>query len=113
MTLRNMTPHSVTLINPDGQELVIPPCGEVVRATSKAVQVGTVDLGTLSVPLVQMEYGEPENVPDYEPGTINIVSSLALSAIHKTFPDRTDFVIPSDSVRDSEGRIIGCKSLGI
>ena len=41
-------------------------------------------------------------------GVFYIVSQLVKNAL----PDRTDLLVPAEVVRDGNGNIIGCKSLG-
>lgn len=102
----NLTPHAITLVGCglNGADLVILPSGIVARASAKTVRCG--DLGI--IPVTTTEYGEVKNLPDPEEGTIYIVSSLVAQRCR----NRDDVFIPNESVRDSEGRIIGCKSLG-
>lgn len=53
-------------------------------------------------------YGEVEGLPAPSNGTIYIVSSLVAARC----VGRTDVFIPNESVRDEQGRIVGCRSLG-
>lgn len=43
MKIINTTPHPITLLNPDGTEFTVPPCGVLINATveeTNAVEVG-------------------------------------------------------------------------
>ena len=101
----NLTPHSITFITEEGNR-VIEPSGTVARLTTETIINGYIG----GIPVTITKYGEIEGLPDPDPNceTIYIVSSLVAGRCH----DRDDVYIPNESVRDSEGRIIGCKSLG-
>lgn len=100
----NLTPHTVTFIRDDGVELYVKPSGELARLTTKTVTIGEIN----GIPVTATEYGDVTGLPDPADDTIYIVSSLVASRV----PHREDVFIPNESVRDTEGRIIGCKSLG-
>lgn len=100
MTIVNLTPHEVKIIKPDGTEISFPPSGQVARIEAKVKQVGEIN----GIPCYKIEYGEPVGLPEEQPGTIYIVSSLVLGATN-----RKDVVAPNtnNAVRDSSGKIIG------
>ena len=102
----NLTPHTITICNASG-EIVrqIPASGNLARVSARTVSTGEVFDG---IPVTTTSYGEVEGLPAPQQDTIYIVSALVAGRV----PDRGDVFIPNESVRDSEGRIIGCKSLG-
>lgn len=101
----NLTPHSISFIGDDGNIIsVIDPSGQLARVSARTVRTGEIS----GIPTSETEYGEVESLPDPQDGVIYIVSSLVASRCQ----DRDDVFIPNESVRDSQGRIIGCKSLG-
>lgn len=104
MTFVNLTPHEITFIFADGNELVIPPSGNLARVSVKTEKVDEVE----GIPVTTSVFGEVEGLPEPKEGTAYLVSSLVAQRVQ----GRDDVFIPSDSVRDSEGRIIGCRSLG-
>lgn len=125
----NLTPHAIKfmypLYNEDGTiaeyelDIEVPASGQIARVAAKTIPVMTDEIDIDSnvvqepytingIPVTTTEFGEVENLPDPEPGTIYIVSSLVAQRV----PERTDVFIPNESVRDSEGRIVGCLSLG-
>lgn len=61
------------------------------------------------VKITTTQFGEPEGLPDFEEGVFYITSQLVKSAL----PQRSDLLVPAEVVRDENGNIIGCKSLGI
>lgn len=102
--IMNMTPHAITFVQ-EGGNIVIEPSGTVARVAAKTVQTGEIING---IPVTRTEFGEVEDLPAPEEGTVFIVSSMVAGRV----PDRTDVFIPNESVRDDAGRIIGCKSFG-
>ena len=56
----------------------------------------------------QVVYGE-SNLPDYEEGVYYIVSALVANA----YPERKDLLMVNETIRDDDGRIIGCKSFAV
>lgn len=104
MIIKNMTPHAVNFVDQDGDILrTVEPSGTVARVSVKTETIGKID----GIPVTSSVYGEIENLPEPEEGTVFIVSSLVAGRT-----DREDVFIPNESVRDEQGRIIGCRSLG-
>lgn len=113
-TIHNMTPHVVTLIV-EGVKVDFPSEG-VIRASQKDVKVDEIvtdlDLGNSSagftIPVFSSTFGAPEGIPENLDG-IYIVSSLAYQSLKAAGMPMEHFVIPSGTIRDAEGKIIGCK----
>ena len=102
----NMTPHAVVLLDKEDKVVkTFEPSGSSVRLSSKTVEVGKIG----EIRLTETVYGNPEGLPEEKEGTWYIVSALVKSAL----PCRHDLLVPAEQVRDSQGRIIGCRSLGI
>ena len=110
MALVNLTPHTITIVNPKTGEVFveIPPSGDVCRVACTTVYTGY-SIG--GIPITRNTYGEVVNLPDEKVGTYYIVSSLVRSALIESGKNRTDIFIPNESIRDNQGRIIGCASL--
>lgn len=121
MNIENMTPHVVTVMDENGEIILVPrPSGNEIRCKAATVRTGTIG----NIPVSEAVYGGPvlidkdgneHPLPERKDDTIYLVSSIAARAIAESAPSRDfkrdDFYIPSESVRDGEGRIIGCKSL--
>ncbi len=105
----NLTPHALNLMpaGPTGPVVTIPPSGLVARCAVDRVQVDTVTVDGISVPVNQTRFGEVSDLPEPQEGTIFIVSALTAQAV----PERKDVYITDDAVRDEQGRIIGCRAL--
>lgn len=100
--LINLTPHEIRIIHED-QEVVIQPSGTIARCQVEQRVIGFVN----GIPFYKASYGQVENLPDPQEGVIYVVSALVAQAV----PDRNDVLIPFDSIRDQNGKIVGCKAL--
>jgi hypothetical protein len=98
----NYTPHDINLFLQDGSTMTIKSSGSA-RVSSTETVVST-DLG---IPETMTVYGDVVDLPAPADDTIIIVSRLVLSRC----PDRPDLRVPGLQVRDSDGKVIGCKSL--
>lgn len=107
MTLRNLTPHPVTIITDVGSVHLPPEPGtrphidEIREATEPVFVEG------LPVPTVRVVGGSAVDLPEPKPGTLFVVSRVIAEAC----PERTDLLVPYDLVRDETGRVIACRSL--
>ena len=109
MNIVNLTPHALSLMpaGPTGPVVTIPPSGQVARCATSRVQVGTVTVNGIPIPINQTRFGEVSGLPAPQPNTIYVVSALVAQAV----PERQDVFITDDAVRDAQGRIIGCRAL--
>jgi hypothetical protein len=107
----NLTPHEVVIYSPDGKNIIfqIPPSGKVARVSVKAELVGYVN----GVPIRKTTYGDIEGLPDQQPNTIYITSTIVLLALQAKGIRRSDVLSPDTNpdsvVRDASGKIIGVK----
>lgn len=107
--LINLTPHAIHLVDNAGNPvLTVEASGTVARCASTREQLGNMlhTSGTW-VPITHTGFGAVDGLPGPQEGIHYIVSSLVAQATR----DRSDLLIPDDTVRDSEGRIIGCRAL--
>jgi hypothetical protein len=109
MKIVNLTPHALNLMpaGPTGPVVTIPPSGQVARCAVDRVQVDTVTVDGVSVPVNQTRFGAVSDLPDPQPGTVYVVSALVAQAA----TERQDVFIVDDVVRDDQGRIIGARAL--
>lgn len=115
----NLTPHAITMVGIDQNgnsypAAVYPASGDVARCEEKTVKIGSID----GVPITKTQFGEVgivskdgnhEPMPPVKADTIYLVSTRTAQAMK----DRPDIFIPNESVRDEQGRIVGCKSFGV
>lgn len=126
MQLVNLTQHDIVLVLPTG-EYRIPPYGQVARvAVTREVAEHlpvSEDYGQIGdggdalgeslpprqhlIPIHRTVFGAVEGLPDPRPFVQYIVSRVVAEAAR----DRDDLLIPDDTVRDEQGRIIGCRAL--
>lgn len=105
--LVNLTPHPIRIFR-DGHlradpDLVIAPSGTVARLAT--IQLGgnqTSDGETYEL----VEYGHAHDLPAQRDGVTYIVSLVVALAVH-----RDDLLAPYGEVRNSEGTMVGCRSL--
>lgn len=113
MKIINCTPHEINFYK-DGKMIeAFPPSGTVLRVDANTYTVPERDVvsdkGT-HIPIIGIEYmGVIGDLPPMEPDTIYIVSKITAEAISATVY-RDDFVFIGETVRDDNGRIIGCTS---
>jgi hypothetical protein len=105
MTIKNFTPHPISICNNAGEVTrVIQPEG-LVRLKAVTVPAGEID----GVSITRTEFGQPEGLPEFQEGVFIVVSQLVKTAL----PSRFDLLVPAEVVRDEKGNIVGCKSLGL
>ena len=109
MNIVNLTPHALVLMpgGPDEPTATIPPSGQVARCAVNRIQVDSLTVDGIIVPVNQTQFGEVSGLPDPQPDTIYVVSALVAQAV----PERQDVFIVDDAVRDDQGRIIGARAL--
>ena len=61
----------------------------------------------LYIDIMEKSFNEVEGLPEPQEDTYYIVSALVAGAAK----NRDDLLIPNDTVRDEQGRIVGCRSL--
>lgn len=104
--LVNLTPHPIHFVNDSGEVyLTLPPTLPAARCNTVTVAFGYFD----GVPLTVTKFGSVTGLPEPAPGTLYIVSLV----VRQASPDREDLASPGQVVRDSQGNIIGCKSLDV
>jgi len=104
MEFVNLTPHTLNIFSPQGEELLtIEPSGDVAR-----VEISMEGSGTLPgpIPTYVATYGDIEELPGPEAGKAFIVSGIVEAAV-----DRPDVYAPGELLRDPDGRPKGCVGL--
>ena len=105
MRIFNHTPHRVRCVDENGNEQVFEPEGIVPRVSQTSSFVRHVN----GVDLWESCYGEVQDLPEAHPDTFLIVSAIVKIAC----PARSDLLSPGELIRDSEGKVVGCKGLRI
>ena len=105
MEIRNCTSLVLNIIKQDGEVLDLPPCGVVPRCSQSEECVLVIG----DIALTRQTFGDVVDLPEPEKDVMLVVSRLVASAC----PDRSDLLVPGPLVRDSEGKVIGCRGLSI
>lgn len=133
MNIINLTPHSVIVVRDDPEgphtgsvgmgpattEITysvvaeIPPAGPVARARQIDERVGELEVNGISVPLIRSSFGEPSDLPEPMDGTMYVVSILTAQAAKAACRDTSDLLVTSDTVRNADGRIVGCRKFAV
>jgi hypothetical protein len=104
----NLTPHAVNLVLADGTVRTFESSG-VARAEQTVVEAGSIE----GCRLVRTSFGAPVDLPAPQEGVFYLVSSILVSAARQSGRTVEDLLLPSDSVRDAQGRIIGCRAFAL
>lgn len=109
MNFKNLTPHNINIVLPNGSVKTIMPCGAVARCEQFEEKAFDIKFDGADIPVTKQSFGEVTYLPEPEDGVYYIVSRLVAAAC----PDRKDLVIPGPLVRDPEGNPCGCQGLSI
>lgn len=97
----NLTPHDIHLYR--GDELVeTVKSGGIARVSVRSEIIGEIN----GFPISKNFYGEIIGLPEPQPGIFYVVSALVAQA---AAGKRADLLVVNDTVRDEEGRIVGCR----
>jgi hypothetical protein len=114
----NLTPHELNVCDSEGKIILsIPPPKDVPipRVQVRSEIVGEVEADGVKIPVRRVVYGDTENLPPPEEGTIYVVSTFVTLALREKGVKRKDLLSPDtnvdSAVRDSSGRVLGVKYL--
>jgi hypothetical protein len=114
----NLTPHELNVCDSEGKIILsIPPPKDVPipRVQVRSEIVGEVEVDGVKIPIRRVVYGDTENLPPPEEGTIYVVSTFVTLALREKGVERRDLLSPDtnvdSAVRDSSGRVLGVKYL--
>lgn len=98
----NMTPHVVTVVDDNGNIVMsIEPESTPARCQSSREVAFSIEGISVNI----TKFGRIENLPEPEKGRWIVVSRIVAEAAK-----RDDLIVPDETVRDNEGKILGCKS---
>lgn len=107
--IKNMTPHSISILDDENQIICeFEPVG-LVRAKAFSEKVGELS----GIPLVKTSFGELNGLPEYQEGVYYIVSAIAANAAMAEGRRVDDLLLVSDTVRNEQGQIIGCRKFAV
>ncbi len=102
---KNLCPHAVNVVLPNGEVRDYMPSGIIARCSQKEEVVGEFD----GIPVTRQSFGEVLDLPAPEKDVHYIVSRLVAAAC----PERSDLVFPGPLVRDENGQPKGCRGLSV
>lgn len=106
MTIKNLTPHAVNVLQDNGTYKAFESVG-IARAEQTYEEVCVAD----GITFVKSSYGAPINLPDPEEGILLIVSKQTIEAAQGVGRTTNDLVVPVDIIRNEKGQILGCRKL--
>jgi len=101
-TLINLNAHAIN-IQINGQEIILAPSGTIARVSTKSVQVNTLTVNGIEIPVFKTVYGEIENLPEPQDGIVYIASTLLAQ-----LANRSDVVSPdtfNGVIRNEKGQV--------
>jgi hypothetical protein len=123
--VENRTPHTITLIAPDGVAIVIPPCGVVARVEMTPAPA-RVPVAGLPVPVVRTVPGTVTGLPEPRCGDCfgdvprtgmchdgSLIGLLVSRVVAEAVRARIDLLVPDDLVRDAAGAVVGARRLAV
>jgi len=107
MRLINLTPHPLTIYGPNGVD-VIPASGSLARVRSTSEVIGEV----ADIPVIRPTFAEVDGLPDPQPNTFYLVSSVVLTALRSHGIHRGDVIAPATGpndgcIRNAQGHVQG------
>jgi len=108
MNVVNLTPHAISIISLDGETITYEPSGVVARVVTKTLELRPIS--GFRVRELSSTFGV-EGLPDPEPDTIYLVSSMVLAKTNRANQDVFAPDTGGDAIRDKEGRICAVRGL--
>lgn len=123
ISLHNYTPHEIAFYRPEdvsnrdgslfvresAQPFKILPTLGIARASQHTLAVDKLDCGFATLDVMNVSFGELENLPPPSPGVIYVVSAITHQAALTA--GRKDTVMVYGTVRNEDGQIVGCTGL--
>lgn len=107
MIVLNYTPHDpLRLFAGEDEILSLPRSGAPIRLEERRQLSGEVVVDGHPFRVFTVAYGEADELPEPEPGTVLLVSQIVCRA----YSARSDLLFPADLVRNQMGDIIGCRA---
>lgn len=112
MTIINLTPHSIDIINDADVRIVSIPSSGVARADTDKTPAAPVIVAGVEIPVVVVEFGAPIDLPDPADGVQLIVSTITAQSAAQAGRTTADLLTPDGApVRDADGQILGVRAL--
>ena len=102
-----MTPHTVHIVDEEGNVIKTFESRGVARATQKDVEVGMLE----GIPIIESTFGKRVGLLEPSEGVFYIVSALTAKAASLSGRSTEDLLLTGKTVRNDDGQIIGCQAL--
>lgn len=103
----NLTPHDINVVLSDNTIKIIPTSGSIARVKQRMDHPYIVN----GIPIYKQLYGDIIDLPLPKSGLFLIVSIIVKSAYeYHNKNNRYDLIVPSNLVKDNNGKILYCKS---
>ena len=126
MEIINLTPHDINFYEEEHTQKIkgcyyiipgalpyhtIPASGITARAAQTEDNLPAIDCNGVRVPLLQMTYGDPVNLPEPEKGKAYVVSPWTVAAAKAAKRSTSDLSVVATTVRNEVGAVIGACAL--
>ena len=126
MEIINLTPHDINFYEEEHTQKIkgcyyvipgalpyhtIPASGITARAAQTEDNLPAIDCNGVRVPLLQMTYGDPVNLPEPEKGKAYVVSALTVAAAKAARRSTSDLYVVARTVRNEVGAVVGACAL--
>ena len=126
MEIINLTPHDINFYEEEHTQKIkgcyyiipgalpyhtIPASGITARAAQTEDNLPAIDCNGVRVPLLQMTYGDPVNLPEPENGKAYVVSALTVAAAKAAKRSTSDLYVVARTVRNEVGAVVGACAL--
>ena len=126
MEIINLTPHDINFYEEEHTQKIkgcyyiipgalpyhtIPASGITARAAQTEDNLPAIDCNGVRVPLLQMTYGDPVNLPEPEKGKAYVVSALTVAAAKAAKRSTSDLYVVARTVRNEVGAVVGACAL--
>lgn len=113
-TMKNLTPHAIRIVRPDGSLLVeVPPSGQVARVATVNTPASPMwGPDGSEIPVCTQQTGAVTGLPPVSLSGVVITEIYLVSALVRlAHPERADLFSPGELVRGSDGQPTGCLGL--
>lgn len=109
LKLVNLTPHTIHWYTPSNKIVPIEPSQPTLRLIEEEKSSQIIWNAVHDIQVIDIDYMvDLRTLPPYSDDALYIVSYM----VAKACSWRRDFVYPYNMVRDTENRVIGCRSFG-
>lgn len=105
----NLTANDITIFGKNHTNVTIPKSGTVAYCKQQDNILDEACLDGCLFPIGKRIYTEVGNVPEPKENVFYIVNLV----VAQQLPERDDLLVPSNSIKDENGNIVGFKSLNI